>query len=140
MKRLWQVSVICGAFISLMLSMNSYAENSEYSDLIATVQKYLDGTSKGTPHLLSEAFDPDAKLQFIRGEKLVSWAVKDYIAGFEDGVEYDRIGRIVNVDITKTAASVKVEIEMNGNIYVDYLLLLDTKNGWKIVNKIFSTR
>ena len=124
------------------LCFASFAKSSDgdFEGVQIAVQKYFDGTSKGTPKLLNEVFLPEMNLQFIRDGKLVTWPSKDYVAGFEEGVKYDRVGRIVSMDITKTAAMVKAEIEMNDQIYVDYLLLLKEQGEWKITNKVFSVR
>ncbi|MDF2180358.1 nuclear transport factor 2 family protein [Aliiglaciecola sp. CAU 1673] len=114
--------------------------SSDFEMVQLAIQKYFDGTSKGTPELLTEVFHPDLKLQFIQEDKLVTWMGKDYIAGFETGVTYNRKGRVVSIDITGTAAMVKAEIEMNDSIYVDYLLLLKAQGKWTITHKTFALR
>ncbi|TRY31775.1 nuclear transport factor 2 family protein [Aliiglaciecola sp. M165] len=115
-------------------------KSGDFDGVLTALQKYFDGTSKGTPAILKDVFMPGMKLQFVRDGKAISWNAEDYVAGFKEGVMYPRVGRVISIDITNAVAMVKAEIEMNDQIYVDYLLLLKEAGQWKITNKVFSVR
>lgn len=136
LQRLSKVMGLLCAFTCMQIQ----AQENDFNGVTEAVKKYFDGTSKGTPELLAEVFLPDLKLQHIRDGKRVTWQGSDYIAGFKAGEKYNRVGRIISVDITRNTAMVKAEIEMNDNIYVDYLLLLNVDGKWRISDKIFSVR
>ena len=60
--------------------------------------------------------------------------------GFEASAGKEEKGdlRIVSVDVTGNAASVKVLEAYDNAIYTDYLSLLKWNGEWKIVNKIYT--
>lgn len=130
-------------FVLWWVSLTQVAANEasgDFEGVMSAVQKYFDGTSKGTPGLLKDVFIPGTALQFVRDGKIVSWPADEYIKGFAEGVKYERHGRVVSMDITHNAAMVKAEIDMNDNVYVDYLLLLKDQGKWKITHKTFAVR
>ena len=101
------------------------------------LQKYLDGTALGKPELVTEAFLPSLEVQYLgENDQLMRRAGPDYISRIEVGKEVPRVGRIVSIDATEKSAMAKIEIEWNGRLYTDYLLLLKVEGDWRISNKI----
>lgn len=102
-----------------------------------TVQKYLDGTEKAKPDMIEEAFAPSLEVQWI-GEDgaLRRRGAAEYTEMFRNMRYPDRKGKILAIDATDTAATVKAEIEWMGRRYTDYMLLLNIQGEWKITNKI----
>ncbi|MEM9054024.1 MAG: nuclear transport factor 2 family protein, partial [Pseudomonadota bacterium] len=119
------------------LTLPSAAAGAPFDDVSATVQLYLEGTQRGQPELIEQAFAPGLEVQWLgeRGE-LRRRSAAAYIDMFRDLRYRDRKGHIVAIDATDTAASVKAEIEWMGRRYTDYMLLLKIEGEWKIISKI----
>ncbi len=132
------ISVVAAAF-SAVCASPAMAGNPSFSDISVAVGKYLDGTENGRPELLEEVMLPSLEVQWIddTGE-LVRRPAPEFIAIFSDGQFRDRNGRIVAIDASGGAATVKIELTFNGRRYTDYLLMLQIDGKWKISNKIVS--
>ena len=115
----------------------SYASD-DFAEITTVIQKYFDGTSKGKPHLLPEAFTDSLELQYVKDGKLQRWLGTDYIARFKPGKTNTRVGEIVSIDVTGNAAVVKATVTSGKTLFTDYLLLLKLEEGWKITNKTFT--
>mgnify|MGYP000695442305 CR=1 FL=1 len=101
---------------------------------------YIEGTANGEPERLKTAFHPDFKLYFVKDDSVTAWNGSDYIGNVKEGQKSNRIGKIVDMDITNDAATAKVEIDMpdRKRLYTDYFLLLKTQGRWQIVHKSFT--
>jgi len=107
----------------------------------ATVETYLHGLKFNDVHSLKKAFYPEAKLFFVRKDgELGELTQENWYKGFTASAGREEEGelRIVSVDITDNAASVKVVEIYADSTYTDYVSLLKLQQGWKIVNKIFT--
>ena len=64
---------------------------------------------------------------------------EEWYKGFEASAGKEEQGelKIVSVDITGNAASVKVREEYPISVYTDYVTLLKLGGEWKIVNKVY---
>ncbi len=62
------------------------------------------------------------------------------MAGTKEGQKSNRIGRVVSIDYTDSAATAKIEIDMPARkrLYTDYLILLKYEGQWKIIHKSFT--
>ncbi len=119
------------------LAVDGLAADCELGQIEATVEKYFEGTSKGKPQLVRDAFLPSLEVQYLgENDELLRRTSEDYIGRIEAGVLVPREGRIVSIDISGKAASVKAEILWNGRRYTDYMLLLKVEGEWRITNKI----
>jgi len=105
------------------------------------IQKYFDGTSKGQPELVKQAFTNSLELQYVgkKGE-LKRWLGTEYIAKIKLGKLNNRIGKIISIDITDNAAVVKATVTTDKTLFTDYLLLLKLESGWKVTNKTFTSK
>jgi len=101
---------------------------------------YIEGTANGEPERLKTAFHPDFKLFFVKNDSVTAWKGSDYIGNVKKGQKSNRIGKIIDMDITNDAATAKVEIDMpdRKRLYTDYFLLLKTEGHWQIVHKSFT--
>jgi len=107
-----------------------------------TIQNYFEGMYHSDTDRLEKAFHPDAHLiGHFKGNlvniPLDAWLgmVKKTPAPAENGEEYDM--KIVSMDVTGDAASVKVADLYTGLRFTDYLSLMKIDNQWVIVNKTF---
>lgn len=107
------------------------------------VERYLHGLKFNDVESLKRAFWPEAKLFFVKGDgKLGQLTQSQWYEGFAASAGKEEKGdlKITSVDITDNAASVKVEEDYPGSVYVDYLSLLKFDGEWRIVNKIYTSR
>ena len=124
---------------SVLLNSTLLFANDDVAEITSVIQKYFDGTSKGKPELVNQAFTKSLELQYVgkKGE-LKRWLGSEYIANIKPGIVNNRIGKIISIDITNNAAVVKATVTTDKTLFTDYLLLLKLESGWKVTNKIFT--
>lgn len=106
-----------------------------------TVETYLRGLKFNDVSSLRKAFHFEAKLYFVKKDgTLGELSQEQWYKGFEGSAGKEEPGdlRIVSVDVTGSAASVKVVETYPKSVYTDYLSLLKFGGEWKIVNKIYA--
>ncbi len=117
-----------------------------HAAITATVQTYLDGLHEGDAEKIAAAFHPCAHLYSVADDGGVvdvpraEWLerVRNRPSPRAQGLE--RHDRILAVDQNgPDAACVKVACAIPPRFFTDYLLLLRTAEGWRIVAKSFHT-
>lgn len=112
----------------------------------ATVRTYLDGLYEGDTTKIAAAFHPVSHLYSVAKDGTVAdlpratWM--EWMATRQKPSEmgFTREDRIVAIDMAgDDAACVKVNCAIPPRYFTDYLLLLKTGEGWKIVSKSFHT-
>jgi len=99
---------------------------------------YLDGGTNGDSVLFSKAFNPDGQMQYMRNDTLQIVSLKDFMTRMRNtGKKTERNTKIESVDLYGNAAVAKLTIEYPTFYFHDIMSLLKTKDGWKIVGKIF---
>jgi len=99
---------------------------------------YLDGGTIGDSIMFSKAFQPDGQMRFMRNDTVMNVSLKDFMARMRNtGTKTDRKTKIENIQVFGNAASAKLTIEYPTFYFHDIMSLLKTKDGWKIVGKIF---
>lgn len=99
---------------------------------------YLDGGTNGDSVMFSKAFVPDGQMRYMRNDTLLNVSLKDFMARVRNnGAKQDRKTKIENIQVFGNAASAKLTIEYPTFYFHDIMSLLKTKDGWKIVGKIF---
>ena len=99
----------------------------------AVVRTYLDGLYEGDGEKIQQAFHPVSHLYSV---------AKDGTAARQKPSEmgFTREDRILAIDMAgEDAACAKVNCAIPPRHFTDYLLLLKTAEGWKIVSKSFHT-
>lgn len=117
--------------------------DSEEAAVRQVVEHYLHGLKFNDVESLKKAFWPDARLFFVKRDgQLGQLTQAQWYEGFAASAGKEEKGelRITAVDITDSAASVKVEEDYPTSKYVDYLSLLKFNGEWKIVNKIYTSQ
>ena len=99
---------------------------------------YLDGGTNGDSVLFSKAFSPTGQMQYMRNDTLIIVSLKDFMARMKNtGTKQNRKTSIESIQVFGNAATAKLTIEYPSFYFHDIMGLLKTKDGWKIVSKIF---
>jgi|ERR1043166_5755508 hypothetical protein len=135
------VAVLAYAVVVLALAGGIIAQQGSEDTLVRqAVEAYLHGLKFNDVASLKKAFYPEAKLFFVKKDGTLGQLTQEqWYKGFEASAGKEEKGdlRIVSVDITGNAASVKVREEYPNSIYTDYVSLLKLGGDWKIVNKVY---
>lgn len=140
------VSFVLGLTLVLSAATLIHAgENAEETAIRQLVQTaYVDGLMNLKDLDKTRAgFHPDFVLLGLRDGKLTRLPIADWIAWSEkrkkEGAKSPVTAiRSINIDITETAAAVRLELDCDGKpTYTDYLSLYRFADGWKIVGKIY---
>ena len=100
---------------------------------------YLDGGNNGDSVLFSKAFSPTGQMQFMRNDTLQIVSLKDFMARMRNtGQKANRKTKIESIEIYGNAAVARLSLEYEKFFLYDFMSLLKTGEGWKIVGKIFS--
>ena len=119
---------------------NSETISAEIRD---TVQIYFDGLYRGNVEMLRLAFHPTAMITGYGSDgNLNIMSLTDFLSFVDripspesEGIEFDM--EILSMDTTTTVAAVKVrDLYLNRN-FTDYLHLIETKERWQIIGKMF---
>jgi hypothetical protein len=114
------------------------ADVKAHDEIKTVLNYYLDGGTNGDSVLFSKAFSPGGQMQYMRNDTLVVVSLKDFMARMPNsGKKTDRTTKIESVDVYGNAALAKLTIEYPTFFFHDIMSLLKTKEGWKIVGKIF---
>ena len=88
--------------------------------------------------MFSKAFSPTGQMQYMRNDTLVVVSLKDFMSRMRHTLQKtDRKTSISSVEVYGHAAVAKLTIEYPTFYFHDIMSLLKTKEGWKIVGKIF---
>jgi len=105
---------------------------------------YVDGLQNlGDLEKTKAGFHPDFVLLGLRDGTLTRLPIAEWIASAgkrkADGVKPPlTVCRFLAIDVTGSAASVKLELHQNDKrVFTDYLSLYKFPDGWKIVGKIY---
>ncbi len=102
-----------------------------------TINHYFEGSRTDNPDLLRKAFHPDATLKFINEEGLYTMrTIQKFFSYFTNTKTRSFESKIYFIDISGSAANVKLSTKYKNYQYIDYMNMLKTKDGWKIVSKI----
>jgi protease I len=126
--------------ITIGISCTARAQTpQEEIDAVKTVcNYYIDGGTNGDSLTFSKAFSPTGLMQYMRNDTLKIVSLKDFMAGNRNtGKKQDRKSKIESVEVYGNAATAKITIEYPTFYFHDIMSLLKTKDGWKIVSKIF---
>lgn len=134
--------LIALAAAPMALRAQGAAEEEAIKALVQTA--YVDGLiNLGDLEKTRAGFHPDFVLLGVQDGKLTRLPIADWIAGTEkrkaQGQKSPQMTcKILQVDITNSAAVVKLELHREGkHIFTDYLSLYKFPDGWKIVGKIY---
>jgi len=140
------LAIVAALVALLVLPMGALAQNpSEEAAIKALVQTaYVDGLQNlGDLEKTKAGFHPDFVLLGLRDGALTRLPIAEWLASAgkrkADGAKPPLTTcKFLSVDVTGSAASVKLELHQNDKrIFTDYLSLYKFPDGWKIVGKIY---
>lgn len=138
MKKTTLVVALIGVVAATAFSgQDQAADIAEIRDVIG---HYFEGHATGDGSHFTQAFHPEAKLFWVNDGQLNQRTSAEYISrasGSPPADEAERNRRIVNIDVSGTAAIVKVELDYPGALIYDYMSMLKVEGRWQIVNKTF---
>src|SRR5215510_5712001 len=124
--------------IALSFSAKAQTDLKTIQDIQTTVNYYLDGATFGDSLMFSKAFVPDGQMRFMRNDTLFNVSLKEFMARVRSGgAKQNRKTKIESIQVFGSAATAKLTIEYPTFYFHDIMSLLKTKDGWKIVGKIF---
>jgi len=101
------------------------------------IQNYFDGWLTGDTTLVGSAMHKSCHLKFVRDGKVAMRNRTQYLSGFKPRPRLENAeGRIISIDITRTAAEAKIELETEKRLFTDYFNLLKEGERWYITDKV----
>ncbi len=113
------------------------------AEIEAVVWTYLDGLYEGDTEKLGAAFHPVSHLYGVENGEVSDmprdvWFERVRSRPSAKSQGHQRHDRIVSIDQSGPASAfVKVECALPPRFFVDYLTLLKTKEGWRVVAKAY---
>ena len=118
--------------------VKAQADPQTTKEIETVLNYYLDGGTNGDSVMFSKAFAPDGQMRYMRNDTLFNVSLKDFMArARNNGQKTDRKTKIDYINVFGNAATAKLTIEYPTFYFHDMMSLLKTKEGWKIVSKIF---
>jgi len=103
----------------------------------AVIQLYFDGWLTGDTTLVGQAMHKSCHLKFVRDGKIDLRNRNQYLSGFKPRPRLENAeGRIIDIDITRTAAEAQIELETENRLFTDYFNLLKEGSRWYITDKV----
>lgn len=101
------------------------------------IQNYFDGWLTGDTTLVGSAMHSTCNLKYVRDGKISKRNRTEYLSGFKPRPRLENAeGRILSIDITRTAAKAKIELETENRLFTDYFNLLKEGDRWYITDKV----
>lgn len=138
---------LAGTMLGLgALTLAARATNEEEQAIRTHIeQTYFAGPRTGNVDLARQAFAPSLVMYWVKDGKLQQLTRDEWVARVAEGAKKksgtdDVQRRILEVDVTGTAAMAKIEISKPGMQIVDYMSLLKVDGSWVIVGKTFDKK
>ncbi len=109
----------------------------EFAAITKTLNYYIEGGTNRDSATFAKAFMTDGQMIFMRNDSVQIVPLKTFVGGMKPGEKQNRNCRITNIQVFGNAATARLELIYETFTFVDFMNLLKTRDGWKIVNKIF---
>lgn len=133
-------AVAFGLVLACAAAARAAEPSADAASVRKTVEAYLHGLKFNDVDSLKKAFHPEARLFFRKKDGTLGQLTQEqWYEGFRKNAGKEEAGdlRIAAVDVTGSAAAVKVIEVYPDSTYTDYLNLLKLGEEWRIVNKIY---
>ncbi|MHA6574588.1 nuclear transport factor 2 family protein [Pseudomonas yamanorum] len=114
----------------------------EYNAIVEVLSQYNEGGAKADSALMKPAFNEQATMFGVDGDKLVGGAIQNLYDVIDNVFRPSPEAKaaIVRIDIVDTAASARVDTDnVSGFRFTDFFNLLKVEGKWTIVSKIYHT-
>lgn len=112
-------------------------KSKDYIEIEGVIKNYFDGWLTGDTTLVGSAMHKSCHLKFINDGKVEIRDRTKYLSGFKPRPRLPNAeGRILSIDITRTAAEAKIELETEKRLFTDYFNLLKEEDRWYITDKV----
>ena len=129
---------LLAALFTFSFTTKAQTDLKTMQDIQTVLTYYLDGGTNGDSVMFSKAFVPDGQMRYMRNDTVMNVVLKDFMARMRNtGTKQERKTKIENIQVFGNAASAKLTIEYPTFYFHDFMSLLKTRDGWKIVGKIF---
>ena len=139
--RLLAALALCGTALAAPAAAQQPAGSaSDSAEVRAVLETYFRGQATGDGSHMRTIFQPSASLYWIREGKYSERPSTEWIASYTGkpaADEAERRRRIASIDITGNAAAAKLVSDYPTAVVTDYMSLLRTESGWKVVAKTF---
>jgi hypothetical protein len=134
--------VLAGAVAGAALP---YTDTDEQAIRRHIEQHYFEGLRRSDTALAHRAFSSVAKMYSIRDGKLVELSIPDWLDRIASNAPQPARPdtfrrRVLEVDVSGTAAVAKTRLDYADALIIDYMSLLKVDGQWTIVNKIFDRK
>lgn len=129
------------ALAALALSAPASAQSAEEKAARVPLEAYMKAHGSGDADLMATAFHPSGRLAFVTDTGIAILPSSEYIARMRAGTKREPDGKprtIAMLDIRGTVAIARIDMDLGGTKFNDYMTLLKFADGWKIVNKSFN--
>jgi hypothetical protein len=121
-----------------------FVNDADFAEIRELVKDYYEGMVYGRSEALARVFETGARFQGVRDDDQVRRGLPEFLtmiasAGDEPLPASEYSVSVELIDVMGTVGVVKVKDRFRGRMYVDYLTLVRTAAGWRIVNKAFTT-
>lgn len=143
MLKITTLAVALGLALAAPAFAQDPDQHPEAAGVRAALDHYIAGHATGDGAEHRQAFHDEAKLFWMRDGKFMQRTDDEYIAGASGKPAADEAQRKRSVeilDITDDVAVAKVVLDYPAVVFTDYMSLVKTETGWKIVNKIFNAK
>lgn len=123
--------------------MSSLTYVQEYNAIVEVLNQYNEGGAKADSALMKPAFNEQATMFGVDGDKLVGGAIQNLYDVIDTAFRPSPEAKaaIVRIDIVGTAASARVDTDnVSGFRFTDFFNLLKVEGKWTIVSKIYHTQ
>jgi len=129
-----------------LLASKIFAQQSDEESIKQVIiTSYIDGIqNRGSSEDIRKGFHPSFHMLRLVDNDIKPLSIEEWITNIENSkaknepAQPKAEGKFINIDITGTAAVVKLDLYRSGKrTFTDYLVLYKFTEGWKIVSKTF---
>jgi hypothetical protein len=128
-----------------LFSFSLHAQSDEAAIKQVITSAYIDGIQNGgSIDAIRKGFHPSFTMLRVIENDVKPYPIEEWIAAIEKRKSENSTpspkaeGKFINVDITGTAATVKLDLYREGKrTFTDYLVLHKFTEGWRIISKSF---
>lgn len=111
----------------------------DFVAIIETVEAYFDGSKQGSRSLLEQAFHPAAMLKTVSpSEEYSQMGLEEFLNFVQQRGMSNHTTEIISLEQAGNIAMVKVVLNFESYSFLDFLSLVKVKDGWKIVDKLYT--